>query len=242
MQSLKWASDDHSVDELFYTARHGTLDAALSRLGSFVSGQPGYAVFCGQAIRTIGSALPLVGHDGPIADVDAATVTDPVLTAMGLEWVRLGRSDAGCRRTDRRAATAALVLRAGLLARILDRSYRHLEPRESGGQRVLQHQLVRACFVESFGAAEQMRLEATYLLDEARAIDPVALHRGLTSATMKAAKLMGGHGYLLGETNSIEFLSLCLAGMCCQSGAGQGTGAASRDLRFARRALEELAT
>jgi hypothetical protein len=242
MQSLKWTSDDRSTDDLYYTARRGTLDAALSGLGSFVSGQPGYAVFCGQAIRTIGSALPLVRHDGPIAAADAATVPDPVLTAMGLEWVRLGRSDAVGRRTDRRAATGALVLRSGLLARILDRSYRHLEPRESGGQRVLHHQLVRACFVECFGAAEQMRLEAGYLLDEACSVDPAVLHKGLTSATMKAAKLMGGHGYLLGETNSIEFLSLCLAGICCQSGTGQAVGAASRDLRVARRLLEELAT
>ena len=241
MQSLQWASDDRSTDEVFYAARHGTLDAALSGLGHFVSGQAGYAVYGGQAIRSIGSALPLVDRTGPVAAGGAATVPDPVLTAMGLEWVRLGSGGTAAGRTaDRRMATGALVLRAGLLARILDRSYRHLEPRESGGQRVLQHQLVRACFVECFGAAEQMRLEAVYLLDESRAVDPAVLHKGLTSATMKAAKLMGGHGYLLGETNSVEFLSLCLAGMCCQPRQGDGKG--SRDLRFARRVLEELAT
>jgi hypothetical protein len=63
-------------------------------------------------------------------------------------------------------------------------------------------------------------------------LDLSEMHRTLTNATMKAAKLMGGHGYLLGETNSIELLSLCLSSIA--------TGAvAVRAPHFASSLLEE---
>lgn len=228
MQPLRLRHDQQSVDTLYNAGWAGTLDAALVALGFFVTGHAGYALIGGHAMRVPGSRTPLVGPDGPISAETGDVVPDPVLKAIGVEWLR----GVPVYPVNQRARTGILILRAGLLARILDRSYAHLEPRESGGQRTLQHQLVRACFVESYGAAEQVRSEAAYLLDESLMLDLSEMHRSLTTATMKAAKLMGGHGYLLGETNSMEFLSLCLSSIA--------TGAAPiRAQHFTNSLLEE---
>jgi hypothetical protein len=229
MQPLRLKLDHQAVDALYNAARTGTLDAGLVAFGFFVTGYVGYALIGGHAMRVPGGTAPLVGRDGPVIADCAYAVPDPVLREIGVEWLRNGPVFP----TGRRAEVGVLILRAGLLARILDRAFRHLEPRESGGQRTLQHQLVKACFVESFGAAEQVRQEAPHLLDPTLALDLPEMHRGLSSVTMKASKLMGGHGYLLGETNSIEFLSLCMSSI-----AGRA-GAANRDLQFSHTLLDE---
>ena len=44
-------------------------------------------------------------------------------------------------------------------------------------------------------------------------LDLLAAHQALTEATSDAAKLMGGHGFLLGNLNSIETLSLLIGGL-----------------------------
>ncbi len=224
MQALRLKRDRLSVDDLYDAARQGTLEQALIALGDFATGHPGFALFAGHGLRVLGSLAPLVGPGGPVAVKAAEAIPDPVLEGLGLEWLRTSAIDP----IGRRAQLGALILRAGLLSRILDKAYRHLEPRESGGQRTLQHQLVKAAFVESYGAAEQMRREAPYLLDRTLDIDLSGYGSVLTHATMRAAKLMGGHGYLLGETNSIEFLSLCIASISSQPVAG------SRGLRSVR--------
>ncbi|MGJ8628481.1 MAG: hypothetical protein ACSHXB_16085 [Sulfitobacter sp.] len=215
MQPIQPQLERRLIDGFFDAARTGLLEKALTDLGSFVTGRPGFVVFAGHAMVAIGSGAPLLGPNGPLQDQPLSAVNDPVLHEIGMEWVRVNDTTPA----GHRAIVGALVLRAGLLCRMLDRAYRHLEGRESGGKPILQHQLVKACFVESYGVAEQIRQEAVPFLDDSLAIDFDALHRALSDATMKASKLMGGHGYLLGEVNSIEFLSMCLAGHAAQSSA-----------------------
>lgn len=229
MQPLRLKLDHQAVDALYNTARTGTLDAGLIALGFFVTGHVGYALIGGHAMRVPGGTAPLVGPEGPVHSDRVYAVPDPVLRGIGVEWLRNGPAFS----VGRRAEVGVLILRAGLLARILDRAFKHLEPRESGGQRTLQHQLVRACFVESFGAAEQVRQEAPHLLDPRLALDLPELHRALSATTMKASKLMGGHGYLLGETNSIEFLSLCMSSIVARAEA------TNRDVQYARTMMDE---
>ena len=220
MQPLRLKHDQQSVDALFDAGRTGTMDAGLMALGFFATGHPGYVLIAGHAMRVPGSDAPLVGPDGPVIAEFVQAVSDPVLRGIGVEWLYNGPVFP----VDRRVEVGLLILRAGLLARILDRAYRHLEPRESGGQRILQLQLVRACFIESFGAADRLRMEAPQLLDPTLDLDLSAMHLDLSGVTMNASKLMGGHGYLLGETNSLEFLSLCLSSIAGFAGATRRQG------------------
>jgi hypothetical protein len=198
------------TDRLFNASRSARLDDALADLGAFATGRSGFIVYRGQSLRAVDALLPTISLNGSPAQAEAVVVADRALRALGLEWVRVGQGQP----PTRRAAVGTLIFRAGLLARILDRSFHHLETRESGGQKTLQHQLVKACFVECLNLSEQIRLEAMFLLEESSHVDFALFHNLLTDATMKAAKLMGGHGFLLGEANSIEFLSLCMSSIC----------------------------
>ncbi len=198
--------EQSAVDKLFNVSRSADFSSMLVELGTFATGYPGYLVHRGQSLREAGSKVPMIDTMGNALINDAIIVPDPVLGALGLEWSHVQND----RALTRRGIVGALIVRAGLLVRILDRSFRHLQDRESGGQKTLQHQLVKASFVESFAWAERIRTEAVNLLDETIEIDFDGQHHALTSATVKAAKLMGGHGFLLGEANTLEFLSLCL--------------------------------
>ncbi|MEP4199149.1 MAG: hypothetical protein ABJL99_26280 [Aliishimia sp.] len=215
MQPIQPQLEQRLVDGLFETARRAPLEKALAGLGSFVMGTPGFILFSGHAITVIGSDAPLMCAMGKPVSQTHSSVPDPVLRDMGLQWVRAKDKTPA----NHRAIFGALLLRAGLLCRMLDRAYRHLEHRESGGKPILQHQLVKACFVESYSTAEQIRQEAIGLLDDTLMIDLDHLHDNLSVVTMKASKLMGGHGFLIGEVNSIEFLSMCLAGQAAQTPA-----------------------
>jgi hypothetical protein len=201
--------EQSSVDKLFNVSRNADFSSMLVELGAFTTGYPGYLVHRGQSLREVGSKVPMIDTMGNALVGSARIVPDPVLSALGLEWSLVQNQ----RELTRRGIVGALIVRAGLLVRILDRSFRHLQDRESGGQKTLQHQLVKASFVEGFDQAERIRLEAVSLLDETVAIEFDRLHRALSGATMKAAKLMGGHGFLLGEANTLEFLSLCLTAL-----------------------------
>lgn len=201
--------EQSSVDKLFNVSRSADFSSMLVELGAFTTGYPGYLVHRGQSLREAGSKVPMIDTMGNALVGDTRIVPDPVLGALGLEWSHLQNY----RGLTRRGIVGVLVVRAGLLVRILDRSFRHLQDRESGGQKTLQHQLVKASFVEAFDRAERIRLEAVSLLDETIEIDFDGEHQALSRATVKAAKLMGGHGFLLGEVNTLEFLSLCLTAL-----------------------------
>lgn len=198
-----------AIDALHGAARHGTIASALTALGRFAHGRPGIPILGGGALSPVGPSAPLLRADGAPCAAEGPVVPDPVLAEAGLRWILVPAGGA----PPRRLRIGALALRAGLLERILDRAYDHLAPRLSAGEPVLRRQLVRAAFVEALGAADQARREAPRLLAASAEIDLDAAHDALSEATMRAAKLMGGHGYLMGAVNTTEFVSLCLAAM-----------------------------
>ncbi len=187
----------------------------LLALGRFAFGQPGYLTQGGLALRKQGDSTGafLNGNGQRLLPTDK-TVTDRALAELGLELVHV---NGPATPLNHRAVTGGLIWRAGVLLRLLDQSFAHLSGRESGGQKTLQHQLVKATFTECFALAEQIRLETPHYLDGVMHLDHQDQHNKLNAATTKAAKLMGGHGYLLGSLNSLETLSFCGAALLSNS-------------------------
>lgn len=189
--------------------------AGLLALGRFTVGQPGYLAHDGLALRQVGDTQnPIFDGAGQRIAPLGEVIEDRALTALGLEIARVSETGQA---PNQRATMGGLIWRAGLLLRMLDLSYAHLSGRESGGQKTLQHQLIKTTFTESFSLAEQIRLEAPHYLDGALQLDHAGLHEKLGAVTTKAAKLMGGNGFLLGSLNSLETLSLYGAALLSSS-------------------------
>lgn len=193
------------VNQLIETVRKKQLPAGLVAVGQFAFGYDCTIVtngfgFCAIDAKTgfvLGAGTPLaspyrVCREHSLESFDLAMVlTEHVSQDL-----------------QPRARMGLLLFRVGLLLRILDLSFAHLADRVSGGQKTLRHQLVKSTFSECFSLAETIRCEAPYLLQSSFNIDLCEQHRAITSATTKAAKLMGGHGFLASQANALEFLSL----------------------------------
>lgn len=200
------------IDVLFSQARHKTGAEALLALGKFVTGTPCYVMHNGIGLRHPADLSPVTDEGGkPVVGLTSGQ-HDRALDALGLEVIHAPQRPS---QLSLVAQVGVLVLRAGLLLRALDEAHAHLKPRESGGQKTLQLQLVKSCFTECFTLADQVRREAAAFLDDPRfERRPPNLdeeHRAISDAMVKASKLMGGHGYRLGKLNSLETLSFCIA-------------------------------
>lgn len=216
---------DAQCEDLLVQARTQDTSKSLVALGEFVTGQPCYLAHGGIALRGIDdTGTEIRDAAGNLSEVGRGVFQDHGLKALGVEAVKL-QSGASVP-LDRRALVGGLVWRAGLLLKMLDTSFAHLSGRVSGGQKTLQHQLVKATFTECFSIAEQVRLEAPLWLENTGAAEASEVHDMLTSATTRAAKLMGGHGYLRGSLNGLECLSLCLSALLRDSAQLQGRAAA----------------
>ena len=214
-----------ACDALLKTARGSDAAGGLLALGQFVTGHPSYLATAGFTVRRSGDlATPVLDSEGTPLPRDGAVVPEPAFASLGLEIVRV----AGCRQTsnDRRARIGGLVWRAGVLLRMLDLAHAHLTGRETAGQKTLQHQLVKACFTECHALSRQVAQEAAYWLAAAQAPDVAEIDARLSAASCKAAKLMGGHGYLRGSLNALECLSLCVSALM-RDVAGAQTSAAA---------------
>jgi hypothetical protein len=131
---------------------------------------------------------------------------DPVLIAMALNLIT---SDAASCEPDR-VALPALMLRIGILGHILDLAHGHLKGRVSMGKKTLSHQLVKAGFSDAYGV---MRLcfETGQMRQHSGDLSGLDCdHARLTTATLEAEKLMGGHGYLIGGTHQWGYVSMLL--------------------------------
>jgi alkylation response protein AidB-like acyl-CoA dehydrogenase len=173
--------------------------------GEVVTGAPGFLICSGFSVHQSGSSI-LSGDGTVVPASDVVDVPDLVINHLGLAIGQIGVAE-----PDRfRTSLAILAVRLGILGRILDMAYTHLKDRVSFGQKILSHQLVKTTFAEVYGAmvriSEQMRLRAEGLLSEGLRDD----HCMVTEITGKAEKLMGGHGYLLGGTHSLSYLSMLL--------------------------------
>jgi hypothetical protein len=200
----------------YWTSLRGASPAdALVALGRFAVGRDCVLAARGTALRGKSSDLTLIDLAGrPVAG--GPVLPDTGLDALGVELVLTGPADPTndpefADRFARLAEVGALVCRAGLMMQILDQAYAHLEGRESVGVQTLQLPLVKATFTEGASLGDRIRREAAKHLEGGLALDLAAEHSALTAATCRAAKLMGGHGFLAGRINATETLSLLIA-------------------------------
>ena len=200
----------------YWTSLRGARPAeAMVALGRFAACRDCVLAARGAALRGKGSDLPLIDRAGR-ALLPERVLPDAGLDALGIEMVQVGPAALDtlpetAKRFADLADIGALVCRAGLMLRCLTQAYAHLEGRESAGQQTLQLHLVKATFTECASLADRIRREAAKHLENGLGLDLAEENGAIGAASARAAKLMGGHGYLAGQVNAIETLSLSLA-------------------------------
>ncbi|NKI73705.1 acyl-CoA dehydrogenase family protein [Dickeya sp. CFBP 2040] len=143
-----------------------------------------------------------------IADVQQNSETDPVLEAMGL--CIESDSTQTYQTLHRLYGPVSIAARLGLLSRILSISWQHLSSRTSFGVKTTKHQLIKAEFAEISNQIDFMltQWELRISQDDYSGIDED--HWQISFLTNRAEKLMGGHGYLLGNSHSLSYLSVMI--------------------------------
>lgn len=177
-----------SQPPLFGSARSGPLAQLPAALSN--------ALGTGHPVAARGYAIVTAAR----GDADLA---DPVLTDLGLG---LARATAAGSLPDE-AAAKVIELRLGLLYRILDMAHRHLSARQSFGVKSTQHQLVKATFA-------RVHMEAQLILAGLKLGHAGGFNASVTALTHDADRLMGGHGFLLGGTHAVSYLSDMFQGHC----------------------------
>lgn len=200
---------------LYTCARNAMPDEALRALGGLVAGRPAYLVIGGYAVHApdgelFDPALP----EAPIAVVQV--IDRQTLAIWGLQVSQLAPLGSQLAAEQGQALNASLnaavlALRLGLLMRCLDAAFLHLENRESFGQKLLHHQLMKARFA-TVNAEVQRCLDELTLPRAGQDLPALqAMQRAVTAQFRQAAKLMGGHGFLEGRCHALEFLATLLA-------------------------------
>jgi hypothetical protein len=199
---------DHSQNPLslpVHLGRKGAIGPALASLGACAFGRQGAPLCHGMAIISDDCTAFAADHS-PIAGPAFDILDDPVLSAMGLHLIT---SDAPSCNADS-LALPALLLRVGLLGRILDLAHGHLKSRVSMGKKTLSHQLVKASFSDAYSVM-RLCVETAGLRHQTGDMAGLDFdHARLTTATLEAEKLMGGHGYLIGGTHQWGYVSMLL--------------------------------
>ncbi|MCB1408070.1 acyl-CoA dehydrogenase family protein [Defluviimonas denitrificans] len=199
---------DHTTPSFILPARMGRqapLAKAVASLGMATLGQEGAVAANGMALTAPG--LPLYAASGAVPDAAALRpVADRVLEAIGLRLVAVPDAGPG----DPNLSLAALMLRVGLVGRILDLAHHHLKPRRSMGQKILSHQLVKVGFSDAYAAMRLAEETAALRLATGDMSGLDADHNRLTETTLAAEKLMGGHGYLLSGTHPLGYASVLI--------------------------------
>ncbi|MGM3175147.1 VfmB protein [Dickeya lacustris] len=133
-------------------------------------------------------------------------VFDRVLNHLGFEVVQ--------RRETLTLPAAFPVLvcaaRLGLLARMQTMSWQHLSQRSSFGTKTTRHQLIKASFADVAGKAALLLEQQHLRLQQADWAGLEDDHYQITQLNNEAEKMMGGHGFLLGNTHSLSYLSMML--------------------------------
>jgi hypothetical protein len=208
---------------LFASAREAPISESLVAFGTHVTGYRGYLLASGYVLAGLGdetSAITEGGHH--IGAENLVPLSDPTLAECGLVLLK---SQDKCDRVSLSTALAALLVRLGLLAQSLDMAHRHLLHRSSFGLKVTRHQLVRATFSRANGLVEQIIEECGLIGVEHLSIIPDNLvrgcidkhHRAVSSASAQVAKLMGGHGYLSGGNNYLDYVSSIIGSVYASS-------------------------
>ncbi|ACT04969.1 hypothetical protein Dd1591_0076 [Dickeya chrysanthemi Ech1591] len=131
---------------------------------------------------------------------------DRVLNHLGLDAVR------GTETIVLPASFPILVCaaRLGVLARIQTMSWQHLSGRQSFGTKTTRHQLIKASFADIAGKASLLLEQQYQRLREGDFAGLEDDHYQITQLNNEAEKMMGGHGFLLGNTHSLSYFSMML--------------------------------
>ncbi|WP_248751797.1 hypothetical protein [Pseudomonas sp. MWU15-20650] len=167
-----------------------------------------------QAVRLLRLELPAASafsHGYQIVPYERTATASPaqvdrVLACLGLDLQFLGEERTVA--VDDTQLIVSVAARLGLLVRMLGMSWTHLSARRSFGVKTTRHQLIKAEFADLSSQCSllvsqwEMRIAAQDFQD---AEDD---HWQITLLTNRAEKLMGGHGYLLGATHTLSYLSM----------------------------------
>ncbi|MCU1748595.1 hypothetical protein [Pseudomonas sp. 6D_7.1_Bac1] len=131
---------------------------------------------------------------------------DRVLASLGLDLQYLGgeRTIAA----DDTQLIASIAARLGLLMRMLGMSWTHLSARRSFGMKTTRHQLIKAEFADVNSQCSLLVSQWEMRTAAGDFQDAEEDHWQITLLTNRAEKLMGGHGYLLGATHTLSYLSM----------------------------------
>jgi hypothetical protein len=209
---------------LYQQARTAPLAEALRSFGALVVGRPVYLVCGGHAVHDV-NAPCLVDPSCPDEPVAiAAVLDDRTLAPWGLCFSAVSQP-APIRPVPVTLEPALAALRLGLLMRCLDTAFLHLEGRQSFGQKLLHHQLMKARFSGINADVVRMLDELALLCGREEVTSLIGIQQLISWHFVQAAKLMGGHGLLIGRCHSLEFLSsLLLAIHGRQSFSGLAAG------------------
>lgn len=147
----------------------------------------------------------LVPHERA-ATADQSSQADRVLAflSLDLQWLEGEQAvDA-----DQTRLVVSVAARLGLLMRILGMSWTHLSARRSFGVKTTRHQLIKAEFADLSSQCGQLLLQWEMRVASQDFDDAEEDHWQITGLTNRAEKLMGGHGYLLGATHTLSYLSM----------------------------------
>ncbi|WJV65414.1 acyl-CoA dehydrogenase family protein [Pectobacteriaceae bacterium CE70] len=196
------------VEQALHCGRTAQPAEILSQLTLWITGSQGYLASNGVALYSLQPPLPLLQGDGSaVADTALTTLADDrLLNYLGLAVAQVATSQPG---TPQQSLLVA-ALRLGLAAKILDMSYTHLNQRQSFGQKTTRHQLIKASFSEIYADITQLKFQLILRLEEGDFTGLEQEHDAITQLTNKAEKLMGGHGFLLGNSHTLSHFSMLL--------------------------------
>jgi hypothetical protein len=137
-----------------------------------------------------------------------STQADRVLASLGLDLQYLEGEQAIA--ADDTSLMFSVAARLGLLMRMLDMSWTHLSARRSFGVKTTRHQLIKAEFADVNSQCSLLVLQWEMRIAAQDFQDVEEDHWQITLLTNRAEKLMGGHGYLLGATHTLAYLSMMI--------------------------------
>ncbi|WP_304166512.1 VfmB protein [Lonsdalea britannica] len=213
---MRAVSAEHLTQATSY-GRHLEPVDALSQFTALIAGAPGGLACHGIGLLPANASSPLYHPEGTNIALDGCTAlpTDRVLSFMHLRKVAVTES----RPAPHWLSLIVAALRLGVVARMLDISYAHLNARSSFGQKTTRHQLIKASFASIYGEITQLLGQLSVRLEQADYEDLEQEHLAITHLSGQAEKLMGGHGYLLGNTHTLSHFSMMVYCVFGKTGA-----------------------
>ncbi|WP_192456334.1 VfmB protein [Musicola keenii] len=185
------------IGQIWAAFRDRPLSEALTLLLQPASGAGHYLHQIGYQIQEIGR-IPDAGQQ--------QRLFDRVLTHLELDVVRSQETLS----LSAHFPLLVCVARLGILARMQAMSWQHLSGRTSFGAKTTRHQLIKASFADVAGRAALLLEQQHQRLQAGDMLGLEDDHYQITQLSNDAEKMMGGHGFLLGNTHSLSYFSMML--------------------------------